>query len=323
MNFNRINLHDCKKINSENNLQASDGSIIEEYYVPELGKKGLYKKNCFTGKNTDLRELLGSLILNSAGIRTANIQLTQDDNGKTGCLSMDILRDGEQFLENTTTFNSQDIRLPQLPIGIDNSIELDAYTYSALYPSIPIEFWQQRKEFFKKYIFISAFIGNTDIKSDNCRLIFDEKSGIVRNPDMYYDMSMAFCDSDTNYDGKSDIDIMMEMYQKYPESIQEVSKSLQKYLTRDYINGILNMPVFRSISEQDINKICNNIGRKMALITKQNELLYGIQPQDTSVLTSVKDIESIANKVSFQCHNDAKSYLNKIYQKMEGDNGNE
>ena len=118
--------------------------------------------------------MLASLLLKKINVPAADILLIYDDNKQeNGCLSMNILKDGEYFLEDHPF---EDMNFPESLKnlqGLDRFIETDLYRCSSKYNVTP-EFLKERKKFLIQYVFVSAFLGNDDIKTANCQMIYNK-----------------------------------------------------------------------------------------------------------------------------------------------------
>ena len=95
----RININELIKVDNVDFFRDHDGTSVKYLaYNPHNGRTGILKENgCVLGiENEDLREKLASIILNLCGVKTANIELMQDDNGKNYCFSYNVLEDKKQ-----------------------------------------------------------------------------------------------------------------------------------------------------------------------------------------------------------------------------------
>ena len=50
MNFERINLSDCKKVKNEEDIPGNFTSVMGEYFVPTENRTGFYKLNSSFGR---------------------------------------------------------------------------------------------------------------------------------------------------------------------------------------------------------------------------------------------------------------------------------
>lgn len=323
--FDRIPLSSCTKVKDESDIPGNFTSVMGEYFVPSENRTGFYKLNCSFGNNPDLRELLASILLKSIDVPAADIILVYDDEMKdNGCISMSILQEGEQFLPIDYSIDVQK-NIPDNLMGLDRFIATDLYSYSALY-NLPPELLEERRKFLIEYAFISAFLGNDDIKSDNCQMIFNSKTGTIRNPE-YYDMGMSFEDPTISpgqrypryfWEDQLDMDALKELYEKYPKEVEEISKKIEKYLNKDYLREVLDNEVFKGLGQDTIDRIWANLGNKIAYISKQNELLYGMSHEQNSFITSLDEIEETTRGTNISLIDRAKSYLQSLKQKIFG-----
>ena len=321
MKFNRILLSSCKKIKNEEDIPGNFTSIRGEYILPSENRTGFYKLNSSFENNEDLRELLASILLKSINIPVADIMpIYDDEQQQNGCMSMSILKASEMFLEDDVLkFFDIPEDLKEIE-GINKFIAMDLFRYSAQYNLSP-EFLQERKKFLINYVFISAFLGNDDIKTANCQVIYDNKSGVVRNPE-YYDMGMSFLDSTnvgTFFTGQLATEVLQELYEKYPNEVEDVSKKIEKSLNKDYIKNILMNEIFQDFNQETLKNIWSNLGYKITYISKQNESLYGILHDENSFITSLQQVEDTTKETDIYLIDKAKNFVQSLKTKMLGE----
>ena len=317
--FDRIPLSSCLKVKDESDIPGNFTSVTGEYLVPAEGRTGFYKLNSSFGNNPDLREMLGSVILKSIGVPAADIILVHDDKAnKNGCISMNILQDGENFLD-TDDYNLWfELRnnLPKEVGGLERFITLDLQYYAQKY-NFPPEVLEYRRKFLIEYAFASAFLGNDDIKTANCQMIYNERNSTVRNPE-YYDMGMAFegpMISTTSkypryfFNNKLDMDVLRELYEKYPSEVADISTRVSQYLNREYLQNLLNQPVFSELGPETLQNIWSHMGTKISYITRQNELLYGMSCENNSFVTSLDEVDEVSHGQDLSLLDKAKKFL--------------
>jgi len=326
MSYNRTYLSSCSKVKDEADIPGNFTSVRGEYFVPSMNRTGFYKLNSSFENNPDLRELLASMILKQINVPSADVLLVYDDiDQENGCISMSILRDGEYFLEDGL-FEQVDIpeNLQSLQ-GLERFIETDLHRCASKYNFTP-ELLAERKRFLIEYVFVSAFLGNDDIKTGNCQLIYNQNTGVIRNPE-YYDMGMSFEGPATVSQGRrpryffntqEDIDVLQELYEKYPSEIADISKRIEQGLSKPYIETLLNNEAFEDWELETRTKILNHLGRKIAYISKQNELLYGVTHSEDSFLTSTEEIGSVTQETSISLIDKAKVFLQSLKERMLG-----
>lgn len=324
MNFVRRNLSEYKLITKEEEIPGNFTSVRGEYMDPLTKKAGFYKLNSSFWGQPDLRELLGSIILKSIGVPCADIELVYDDimEKDNGCLSMSILKQGEQFVEQGDSMFNYDDNL-DFGEGIDAYIARDFYFYKKTLPNVPQQFWDERKNFLINYVFISAFLGNDDIKTDNCQIIYNSSNGTFRNPE-YYDMGMSFSGLShgrTFYEGKSDKDVLNEIYSKYPEQAKKISQNISKYLTKDYIKGILQNKVFETLSLEERKRIWSELGDKITTINKYNEMLYGERNSQNGFTIGHDDLIEVSKNTPSSWKDKARRFVNNALAMLFERNG--
>ncbi len=324
MQFDRILLSSCKKIKDEEELAGNFSSVTGEYFIPKKNRTGFYKANSSSKSNADLRELLASIVLEKINMPVANIELAyNEEKDENGCFSMNILDEGEKFLE-IFPYPYDEIPKDLRENSLDSFIESDLYVYKLKYNFTP-DLLQERKKFLIKYVFISAFLGNEDIKTDNCQAIFNEKNGTIRNPE-YYDMGLAFKKTSENgysrpfFQNQTDIDVLQEIYAKYPIEIKEISEEIENSLNKNFIRTVLDNEAFNNLTKELRNEIWQNMGEKITYISKQNELLYKTSHPKDSFIVSLEDIDTLTQKSDITLVDKAKIFLHSLKQKMLGGN---
>ena len=318
----RVKLSDCQKVREENEIEGNFTSVIGEYYVPSAKRTGFFKLNKSFGNNPDLRELLASRLLKKIGIPVADVLLAYDDvNNEYGCLSMSVLEENEKFLELDIFAAIDDYKVFEGTYGIERFIQQDLYEYSKQH-NIPPEFFEERRKYLIENAFISALLGNDDVKSDNCKIIYNAETGRLRNPP-YYDMGMSFEGPAMNPDrdkknqryffhGQTDIEVLNELYHKYPHEVADISKRVAEKLDRDSIKKILSDEVFEGLSEETRERIWMHLGKKLSLIERKNRELYGIGKQKGSFMTSVDDVEDVARTAKLPLIERARAFLQRL-----------
>lgn len=327
MKYNRICLSSCKKIKDETDIRGNFTSVMGEYFVPSMNRTGFYKLNSSFTNNPDLRELLASLLLKKIGVPAADILLVYDDNIQdNGCLSMNILKDGEYFLEDELFEDKYFPENLKKLHGLDSFVEGDLYRCSSKYNFSP-ELLEERRKFLIEYVFVSAFLGNDDVKTDNCQIIYNQKDGTIRNPE-YYDMGMSFRgpdivsrDSRARYffNNQLDMEVFQELYQKYPSEIEDISKRVEISLNKKEVRALLNEEVFQGFDKETRKKIWMDIGKKIAYISKQNELLYGIKHNQDTFLTLPEEVRDATKDTNISLTDKARLFLKTLKSKMLGE----
>lgn len=305
----RIKISDLTLVKDEDEILGNFTSVRGEYYIPKIGKTGFYKMNgCMVGGNEeeDFRELISARLMDKIGFPHADILLASDNEKSKGCLSVNILNEYEQFVE-------PDEKLVEYrPINrVDDFIEHDLEKISTI-SGITSEDLRLRKEYLIKYIFVSALIGNTDIKMDNMLIIKNSETGKFRNPE-YYDMGIAFADSDYRsfFNKFSAEQIIEQLYELYPSQIVPFGKNVQEKLNEKDIEKILK-DLSDGLSEESRNLITMQLFKKVELIERlnskdKNNFLYGTN----SLHDASKDTDlSLRDKV--------KNVLTKFREQVRG-----
>jgi len=327
MKYNRTDLSSYTKIRDEAEIPGNFSSVNGEYFVPSMNKTGFYKPNSSYSDILDLKEYFSSELLKRIGIPVADIMLVYDDKTQlNGCLSMNILKDGEEFLEDSPR---EQIDIPEKAKelkGLDQFIEIDLHRCLSKYNFTP-ELLEERKDFLIKYVFTSAFLGNDDIKTENCQIIYNQKDGTMRNPE-YYDMGMAFSGPDTFSKGdrpryffynQKDMEVLKDLYEKYPSEIEDISKKIEISLNKKAMKDLLNEDVFKDIDKGTKKRIWKNLGKKIAYISKQNELLYGFKHNKVSFLTSPEEIRDATKDTDISLTDKAGTFLKTLKARMLGE----
>lgn len=187
--MNRIDLCKLNKISDKEEIPGEFSSVKGEYLIDSIGKTAFYKENGYMGGyaeyDADLRELLSAQILDLIDVPHANIILAQNGEDE-GCLSINILNNNEEFvnidLKIETSSNNE--------YTLEEFINQDSAKIANL-PGITKEMIEERKEFVKNYLFVSALLSNPDVKLDHIIPIYNSETGKYRNPELY-DMGIAF-----------------------------------------------------------------------------------------------------------------------------------
>ena len=266
----RFELSNFKKVREEKDIPGNFTSVMGEFFIPSLGKTGFYKKNgCMMAAkgDEDLRELISSKLLDIIGFPHADIILTQDNQLGNGALSVNILSKDEEFVE-VDTYN-----IPgNEKYDLDGFIERDLKIISTI-PGVDSKILADRKDYLIKYIMISAFIGNTDLKMDNMSMIRNKKTGELRNAE-YYDMWIAFNNNpyfNRFFQRYSPEDIIRELYEKYPDQAMLYGKEIERNLTQENINNIVNEEIFDGFDPDVREYIRNQLKERIKLIRQLNK----------------------------------------------------
>lgn len=243
----RIKLSNIVQIKSENEIEGNFTSIRGEYIIPFLNQKGFLKENgCMDGamNDEDLREYFSARVLDQIEVPHADIFLIENDIDavdvfnrpldKHGCISISVLEDNESFIK------LKHENLENKPrTSIQNYIKQSIDEVSNL-PNITKSDLEERKKFLVQYLFASAMIGNTDVKSDNCQVIYNRKTNRYRNPKVY-DMGLAFVKG-RNYFLKeiNANEIIKTLYSEYYEYISNNVLASIKNLTPEFLKN--NIP---------------------------------------------------------------------------------
>lgn len=322
MQFDRILLSSCTKIKDEGELAGNFTSVTGEYFIPTENKTGFYKTNAGIKSTADLRELLASILLQKINVPVSDILLAYDDeHNEKGCISMNILNEGEQFLE-IFPYSYDEIPQNLREFNLDNFIESDLYVHKLKYNFTP-ELIQERRDFLVNYVFISAFLGNDDIKTDNCQAIFNKENGTIRNPE-YYDMGKAFQEKSFNgntrcfFQNQTDLDVLQEIYEKYPDKVKNISEKIETSLNKKFIKNILEDGAFKDFDKGTRKEIWQSMGEKITYISRQNELLYNMNHTNDSFIIPLDEIEVLTQKTDIELVDKAKKILQSLKQKVLG-----
>lgn len=312
----RINLSNLKQEKGEFDLPGNSTSVRGEYFIPQINKTGFFKQNgCMIGETRgkeDFLELFASRIMDIIGFPHAEILLAKDDNFGNGCLSINILRENEHFVEPDMTQDFYDSHR-----DIDGFIERDLNAISSI-SEITSQDLRYRKEYLLKYLFVSALISNTDIKMDNMFIIKNETTGRFRNPE-YYDMGIAFSkkdgsQSDRMFFGKlTPNQVLQQLYENYPSQIVPFGKQIQKTLTKEKILGLVNGEFYNELSYELKQSIVSQLSDIMALVISLNgkyakKIRYG-----------TNNLHDASKGVKISLIDKVKNYLSKIKERLIGD----
>lgn len=269
----KVNLSELITVRTESEIEGNFTSVRGEYYVPSINKTGFYKESgCMLDANGDehLRESLASDILKMLGMPCADVIMIYDDiNNKNGCLSVNILNSNENFISSETGYFGS-YTSPKPVYNINDYIENDLAQYSKL-PNITKEILDERRKFLIKYLFASAVISNTDIKNDNCQLIYNSENGEYRNPE-YYDAGVAFLEGENRkfFGKQTSKEVLQELYNSFPKEISELAQNVQKKLSNRNIEKIMNNILYSDFSKEVSNEIKQNLLDNANFVKTQN-----------------------------------------------------
>ena len=324
MSVERIDLSECKLVKDESDIPGCYTSVRGEYFIPTMGRTGFYKTNESFFENVDLVEHLSSSILSKLEIPCADIVLAKNDaTNDKGCFSMSVIGENEHFIPIDFKMITGDGMV--YPGGIQRLLMSDIENYKAQYPEIPAEVLEERKDFLKKYSFISAFLGNFDVSTSNCQLVYNENTGEYRNP-AYYDMGMSF--SGKSHGGsfpgkKTDIETLEELYSIWPDEIKDISLKVGRGLTKEMVSELLSSPIYEGFGENERKRIWSELGEKLCFISKKNELLYGEKCPENSFLIDHEELEENSRAVPAGIKGKVAKFLEEIRNRVRGEDAHD
>ena len=306
----RLKLSNAELVKSEEDIPGNFTSVKGEYYIPDIGKTGFYKLNgcMIDAKNDeDLRELLAARLMDQIGFPHSDIVLVMDENGQKGCLSVNILNESEEFvqpIENGIYFG---------PIyNVEDFINNDLAQIS-LISGIDSEDLRIRKEYLLKYLLISAFISNTDIKMDNMMIIKNNNTGNFRNPE-YYDMGIAFIEKNHRkfFSKYSSNQVIEELYEEYPSQIVPLGKMIEEKLNVNFIESLLQEETFDGFSSENKKLIKEQLIDRINWIKKLNTR------EQNNFKFGTNEIHEISKEMNMSLRDSAVEFMLKIKNKILG-----
>ena len=275
----RLNIEQLRLVRPSFELKGSFTSVMGEYFIPTIEKTGFYKEsgwNRGAEKDEDLRELLATKILDKIGFEHADIILATDGKGKHGCISVNILDQNEEFIETDMI-----IIEPGREPSANDFILIDLEQVSSI-PGITQEDLRIRKEYVIKYLLLSAFLSNTDVKTDNMMIIKNNTTGSFRNPE-YYDMGLAFVENEERnfFSALSSFQVMEELYKLYPEQTLPLGRIIEENVNEDFIKSLLQEETFSGFAPDTRKLIADQLIRRINFISelnrqKQNNFIFGV-----------------------------------------------
>lgn len=316
MKYKRFNLSEFMKLRDEDHISGNFTSVRGEYYIPYLNKTGFYKVNgCMdNAKNDeDLRELFASHILDEIGFPHADIvPIFDDTHNCNGCLSLNILKNGETFAI------SQSIPHEKSFSHVGEFISHDLKEVSSL-PGITEKDLKERKNFLARYLYVSAILQNTDIRSDNRCMIYNPQNHTYRIPE-YYDAGISFS-SDPDFSAfisdMSSADLLKELYEDYAVEIFPLAQKVEYSLTPEKINELLEPYIFSGFSPDTKKQIICELNDRISLSKQYNHniLTYGrVEPYTISM----EDIEKRTKGISVSMKDSVKNYILSLREKFFG-----
>lgn len=306
----RLKLSQTELVKNEDNILGNFTSVRGEYYIPDIGKTGFYKLNgCMLDArdDEDLRELLAARLMDRIGFLHSDIILATDENGQNGCLSVNILNENEEFVEPS----KKGIQYRAIN-NIDDFINWDLEQISSI-PGINSEDLRMRKEYLLKYLLISAFISNTDIKMDNMMIIKNNRTGIFRNPE-YYDMGIAFIENnDRRFFSKySSNQVIQYLYETYPSQIVPFGKIIEEKLNQDFIESLLKEEAFDGFSSENKKIIKNQLFDRIDYVKQLNTR------GENNFIFPTNEIHEISKEIPLTLRDRVAVFMCKIKNKIFG-----
>lgn len=306
----RLKLSQTELVKNEDNILGNFTSVRGEYYIPDIGKTGFYKLNgCMLDArdDEDLRELLAARLMDRIGFLHSDIILATDENGQNGCLSVNILNENEEFVEPS----KKGIQYKAIN-NIDDFINWDLEQISSI-PGINSEDLRMRKEYLLKYLLISAFISNTDIKMDNMMIIKNNRTGIFRNPE-YYDMGIAFIENnDRRFFSKySSNQVIQYLYETYPSQIVPFGKIIEEKLNQDFIESLLKEEAFDGFSSENKKIIKNQLFDRIDYVKQLNTR------GENNFIFPTNEIHEISKEIPLTLRDRVAVFMCKIKNKIFG-----
>ena len=306
----RLKLSQTELVKNEDNILGNFTSVRGEYYIPDIGKTGFYKLNgCMLDArdDEDLRELLAARLMDRIGFLHSDIILATDENGQNGCLSANILNENEEFVEPS----KKGIQYRAIN-NIDDFINWDLEQISSI-PGINSEDLRMRKEYLLKYLLISAFISNTDIKMDNMMIIKNNRTGIFRNPE-YYDMGIAFIENnDRRFFSKySSNQVIQYLYETYPSQIVPFGKIIEEKLNQDFIESLLKEEAFDGFSSENKKIIKNQLFDRIDYVKQLNTR------GENNFIFPTNEIHEISKEIPLTLRDRVAVFMCKIKNKIFG-----
>lgn len=306
----RLNLSQMQLAKEEDKIPGNFTSVRGEYYIPDIGKTGFYKLNgCMLDArdDEDLRELLAARLMDRIGFLHSDIILATDENGQNGCLSVNILNENEEFVEPS----KKGIQYRAIN-NIDDFINWDLEQISSI-PGINSEDLRMRKEYLLKYLLISAFISNTDIKMDNMMIIKNNRTGIFRNPE-YYDMGIAFIEkNDRRFFSKySSNQVIQYLYETYPSQIVPFGKIIEEKLNQDFIESLLKEEAFDGFSSENKKIIKNQLFDRIDYVKQLNTR------GENNFIFPTNEIHEISKEIPLTLRDRVAVFMCKIKNKIFG-----
>lgn len=122
------------------------------------------------------------------------------------------------------------------------------------------------------------------------------------------------------FENQTDIDVLQEIYEKYPNEIKEISEEIERSLNKKFIRTVLENESFNNFTKELRKEIWQNMGEKITYISKQNELLYKTSHSKDSFIVSLDEIDSLTQKSDITLVDKAKLFLHSLKQKVLGGN---
>ena len=278
---------------------ASEGSGRSKkvWLISEEGKIGLFKFNKSPTTYENISEFIATKVANIIGIKSAYIELGTY-NGKSGCMSYNILSKNEELLEGINLINR---KYPNYdPEKLFDSKKKEYYSLEMILNSI--EDYVGLEQEFIKIVFLDFLIGNTDRHQSNWGVL--QKDGKINGIAPIYDNGSSLCSYipeskiidylerdklkfKSLVDTKSRSRIRVDKYNKkepthlevikyikenniqFNENAEIINKKINQYIIKELLNNIKEISENRKIliekfileKKEQLNKILKEGGK--------------------------------------------------------------
>lgn len=303
--YTRIDINKCLKVKDESDILGNFTSVRGEFKLPELNKTAFYKEDgCMLVANKDesIRELLASEILEILEVPHADITLTYNsEDQSTGCLSHTILNPDEIFIEH---------EFYTLANNIESYLDREIQNISK-FPNITADMINNRKKTVLQQIYVNCLLNNCDIKPDNMKLIFNNKTGQIRSSECY-DFGASFSTEDSFIYDKTYEEMMQELYTKYYDEIKNLSESVKQKLTPEKLNEVLSKTVYKEGFKGNALDVLNGLNNRIQI---SNQYVDKVNDLNNTKTLSTKAISQKCSNVSFLLKDKVSKFINNLLSK--------
>lgn len=254
----------------------------------QTGRKGIYKENGYIMgiDNNDIREKLASEILNTVGIKCADIDLVYDEATlESSCFSNYVIEDNEELVTPAV----RDINYH----GSEDKIEyfFQKYIEGVKEFSTDENLLKDCRKNFYNYTYMSCILDSYDLKAEHLPLVYNQDTNSYKTSP-WFDFGTAFYFGNQNefFKEMGSREVMSSLFEKHYEDIKDISTTVHTTLTPKKINELFSS---NYLDELDASERIQMQARIMSQIEKSKELEQNL---DAPKLTKIGKFKAFMNE---------------------------